>query len=245
MKNTALIVVDVTGAFADKKLNELYVSGGEKIISTINRTMQEVKERGGIVLASREEHLIGNISFASNYVGKFPITQVSPGDPRGGITLKEVLAWKTEEEGLRDTAGFTKDELIAYLKVLGGTMAVWPNHSVKDTEGAQFMTGLDTSLIDHVVIKGESNTEHPYSAFQAVEKESGLTTEELCDKQGVREIKFQGLATDYCVRDSVLDFARTQKYKTELILSGCRGVSPETEKVALESIQQLGTIISL
>ncbi len=45
MKNTALIVVDVTGAFADKKLNELYVSRGENIISEINRTMQEVKEK--------------------------------------------------------------------------------------------------------------------------------------------------------------------------------------------------------
>lgn len=70
------------------------------------------------MIASKDEHPVGNISFASNFVGKLPITIVGPNDPRAWITLEEVRSWKNIREGLMPKAGFTQEELVAYLTTL-------------------------------------------------------------------------------------------------------------------------------
>lgn len=73
---TAAIVVDYQKGFGDKQVNELYVPEGELIVNDINAHMTRIKESGGLVIASRELHRVGNIGFASSYQGKLPITAV-------------------------------------------------------------------------------------------------------------------------------------------------------------------------
>jgi nicotinamidase/pyrazinamidase len=76
---------------------------------------------------------------------------------------------------------------------------IWPVHCVRDTKGAQFHSKLDQSRIGKVVSKATSRSEEAYSAFAGTDLESYLRS------KGVKRLFVGGLATDYCVRQSVLD----------------------------------------
>jgi nicotinamidase/pyrazinamidase len=75
----------------------------------------------------------------------------------------------------------------------------WPPHCVQNTRGAEFHPALDLRRIQHVVSKATRVDEEAYSAFQ------GTDLEDWLKERGVERIFVAGLATDYCVRQSVLD----------------------------------------
>ncbi len=107
---------------------------------------------------------------------------------------------------------------------LGDTAQIlWPDHCVQGTGGALFAPGLNTRLIQRVVPKGTDPGIDSYSGFfdNARKKETGLA--ELLKAAGVTEVTIAGVATDYCVRFTVLD-ALELGFKTHVRLAGCRGV---------------------
>lgn len=77
----------------------------------------------------------------------------------------------------------------------GGT---WPVHCVQNTKGAEFHPALRDDPRINVVSKGLGDTDC-YSAFD----ETDLATQ--LHEQGVKEVLVGGLATDYCVKNTVLD----------------------------------------
>jgi nicotinamidase/pyrazinamidase len=77
----------------------------------------------------------------------------------------------------------------------GGT---WPVHCVQDTKGAEFHPDLIDDLHIRTVSKGLGDTDC-YSAFD--ETDLALQLRRL----GVEEVWVGGLATDYCVKSTVLD----------------------------------------
>jgi nicotinamidase/pyrazinamidase len=80
----------------------------------------------------------------------------------------------------------------------GGT---WPVHCVQGTPGAEFHPGLSEDPRVEVVSKGTGD-EDSYSAFD------GTPLDEDLRRRGVREVWVGGLATDYCVKNTVLDALR-------------------------------------
>lgn len=80
----------------------------------------------------------------------------------------------------------------------------WPPHCVAGTYGAQFRAGLDTGRFLLVVNKGTSNSDDGYSAFEATNED----LESWLRGQGVTMLYVCGLATDYCVLQTVLDALR-------------------------------------
>ena len=102
---------------------------------------------------------------------------------------------------------------------------IWPVHCVMDTWGAEFHPGL--SVVGPVVRKG-SNGEDGYSGFSMRDPESGETRPtELADllaAAGVTQLAICGLATDYCVKSTVLD-ARSHGYPTTVLEQGIRAVN--------------------
>ena len=107
---------------------------------------------------------------------------------------------------------------------LGGIPQVlWPDHCVQESPGASFHSGLDVAAIDHVVHKGTDPSIDSYSTFfdNGHRKDTGLG--EYLRQQGVDEIVVMGLATDYCVKFSVLD-ARGLGLKVTVLRDGCRAV---------------------
>jgi nicotinamidase/pyrazinamidase len=78
----------------------------------------------------------------------------------------------------------------------------WPPHCVQGTRGAEFHPALDTAPIAKVFSKGSDPEQEAYSAFDGTELAAWLR------ERGVERLVVAGLATDYCVRASVLDARR-------------------------------------
>jgi nicotinamidase/pyrazinamidase len=84
---------------------------------------------------------------------------------------------------------------------------VWPPHCVQGTAGAEFHPGLTPPAEAVIVSKGMDPDQDAYSAFQA-EDGAGRPLAAVLAGRGVRRLFVGGLATDYCVRASVLDGVR-------------------------------------
>lgn len=106
----------------------------------------------------------------------------------------------------------------------GRRQELWPVHCVQGTPGADFSPALDTHKISQVFFKGLDRDIDSYSSFfdNGHLRSTGLG--DYLNAQGVREVYVAGLATDYCVKYSVLD-AATLGFKPYVVLDACRGIN--------------------
>ena len=113
----------------------------------------------------------------------------------------------------------------------GGT---WPVHCVRDTPGAEFHEDLLDDPRVRVVSKGLGDEDN-YSAFD------GTTLAEDLRRQGVREVWVGGLATDYCVKNTVLDALR-EGFRVRALSDAMRAVNlkPEDGESALAEMRAAG-----
>jgi len=100
-----------------------------------------------------------------------------------------------------------------HFQAYGGT---WPVHCVQNTEGAEFHPALRDDPRITVVSKGLGDTDC-YSAFDETDLASQLRA------QGVEEVVVGGLATDYCVKNTVLD-ALKHGFKVTALKGAMRAV---------------------
>lgn len=110
---------------------------------------------------------------------------------------------------------------------LGGVdQVLWPDHCVQGMPGASFHSALAVGAIDHVVRKGTDPAIDSYSGFfdNGHQKDTGLSA--YCRTHGVDELVVLGLATDYCVKYTVLDGAGLG-FGITVIEDGCRAVDLE------------------
>ena len=106
----------------------------------------------------------------------------------------------------------------------GLEQVLWPIHCVQETFGSEFVSELQAGQIDKIIYKGTDPEIDSYSGFHdnGYRKSTGLA-EYLKDK-GVTEVFIMGLATDFCVKFSVLD-ALKEGFTTHVIIDGCRAVN--------------------
>lgn len=80
-----------------------------------------------------------------------------------------------------------------------GHGGIWPPHCVQDTEGAKFHPDLKIPLDNKFIIsKGTSRDFDAYSGFQ------GTILDQLLKERGIKRLFVGGVATDYCVKNTVL-----------------------------------------
>ena len=84
---------------------------------------------------------------------------------------------------------------------------VWPVHCVAETDGAAFHPELALPAETAVVNKGIAPDADGYSAFDGTIA-TGESLRQALDVRAVDHLTVCGLATDYCVRASVLDACR-------------------------------------
>lgn len=123
----------------------------------------------------------------------------------------------------------------------------WPDHCVQHTEGAALHPLLHADDIDAVFHKGENPTIDSYSAFfdNGHRQETGLDA--WLRERGISQLVALGLATDYCVKFTVLD-ALELGYEVTVISDGCRGVNinPQDSLMAFQDMSVAGaTIVTL
>ncbi len=111
----------------------------------------------------------------------------------------------------------------------------WPPHCVAGSAGAGFAKDLRVLKDATVVSKATTPELDAYSAFQ------GTTLAEHLGAAGIRRVFVGGLATDYCVKATVLD-ARNLGFDVELLGDSVRAVEvePGDGRRALEEMLQQG-----
>jgi nicotinamidase/pyrazinamidase len=113
----------------------------------------------------------------------------------------------------------------------GGT---WPVHCVQNTKGAEFHSDLIDDIHIRVISKGLGD-EDSYSAFDGTDLALQL------ERLGVEEVWVGGLATDYCVKNTILD-ALKHGFRVKAIVDAMRAVDvkPGDGARAVEEMQQAG-----
>lgn len=126
----------------------------------------------------------------------------------------------------------------------GLDQVLWPIHCVQKTWGSELVADLNTKGITKIFYKGTDPTIDSYSGFydNGHRKSTGLA--EWLKKQGIEQVHLMGLATDYCVKFSVLDALR-EGFQTTLIEDGCRGVNlqPGDSERAIEEMRAAGATV--
>lgn len=113
----------------------------------------------------------------------------------------------------------------------GGT---WPVHCIKETHGAQFHPALSDDPRIGIVSKGMGDEDN-YSAFD------GTDLARMLREHGVEEVWVGGLATDYCVKNTVLDALR-EGFKVKALRDAMRAVNiqPGDDLRAVEEMRNAG-----
>jgi len=114
---------------------------------------------------------------------------------------------------------------------------VWPVHCAVGTKGAEFHPGFHLSPSTIVISKATDPKKDAYSAFE------GTALDEHLRKTGVRRLLIGGLATDYCVLNTVRD-AINRGYPVYLLMDGIRAVNlkPDDGRKAEEEMIRLGAV---
>lgn len=110
----------------------------------------------------------------------------------------------------------------------------WPPHCVQDSDGARFHPDLRLPEDLIVISKATDQERESYSGFDGTELDADLR------KTGVRRVFVGGLATDYCVKNTVLDGLRLG-FEVVLLVDATKGidrVSGDSERAIREMINK-------
>ena len=124
----------------------------------------------------------------------------------------------------------------------GGT---WPVHCVHDTWGAELQPEL---VVGGPIVRKGSNGEDGYSGFTMRDPLSGETIAtplgDMLAAAGVTTLVVAGLATDYCVKATVLD-ARERGYPVTVLGNAIRAVDlqPGDGDRAIEEMFAAGALL--
>jgi nicotinamidase/pyrazinamidase len=174
-------------------------------------------------------------------------------DKAGGLFVggaEAILPFLNEEIAAARAAGafiaYTQDWHPASTPHFAKDGGTWPVHCVGGTWGAQIHPGLIADA-GPSVRKG-SNGEDGYSGFTMRDQRTAATVptelDGLLRSQGVRRVVIGGLATDYCVRATVLD-ALALGYETHVLVDGVRPVeiaAGDGER-ALAEMERAGAVL--
>jgi nicotinamidase/pyrazinamidase len=120
---------------------------------------------------------------------------------------------------------------------------IWPVHCVENTPGAEFHP--DLLVADHEIVRKGHDGRDGYSGFSVRDPLSGergdTVLHEKLTAAGIERLVICGLATDYCVVETVLD-ARMLGYPVEVITDAVRAVNlqPGDGAAALARMRDAG-----
>ena len=118
----------------------------------------------------------------------------------------------------------------------GRSQVLWPDHCVQTVGDSREL--VDNNIFFELIKKGQDPLYDSYSAFR---DDGGEDTElhSILQAKGVTHLVVYGIATDYCVKASVLD-ALERGYSVIVIEDLIRGVAPDTSAAAVAEMKAAG-----
>ncbi|GAA5995718.1 hypothetical protein JCM5350_008107 [Sporobolomyces pararoseus] len=224
---SVLLLVDVQNDFIS---GSLAVPSADQIVPPVLHLLSCPFD---LVVASQDYHPPNHVSFASSHPDQTPFGSIKLSHPVTGAEIVQEL---------------------------------WPDHCVQETEGAEFEQRVSERLKSWsekgkavVVRKGEDANLDAYSAFakplQTLETEHGgvklespLTT--ILRGARTKRLVVAGLATDYCVRASVLSapteaslLPAGERREVFVVREAVRGVNSKREEEVLNELEEQGAKI--
>ena len=111
---------------------------------------------------------------------------------------------------------------------------IWPPHCIQNSWGAEFHPELHLPRNAIIINKAYEADKEAYSGFE------GTNLNNILREKGVKRVFVGGLATDYCVKNTVLD-AIDLGYETILLIDAIKGVDVnegDSEKAITEMISK-------
>ena len=142
-----------------------------------------------------------------------------------------IKRFKTAQAQIIASRDWHPEDHISF-KAQGG---LWPPHCIQDTPGAKFSPDLKLPPNSLIISKATQPNHEAYSAFDHTN-----LTDELY-KCKVKRLFVSGLATDYCVLNTVLDGCRLG-FETIVLMDATLGINAKTRDVdhAVESMRKNG-----
>jgi nicotinamidase/pyrazinamidase len=112
---------------------------------------------------------------------------------------------------------------------------IWPPHCIRDSKGAEFAPALALPAGAVIISKAATPEKDAYSGFEGTDLAARLRA------QRIERVFVGGLATDYCVLNTVRD-ALAQGFEVGLLLDAIRAVDvhPGDGKTAIDEMIERG-----
>ena len=104
-----------------------------------------------------------------------------------------------------------------------GEQVLWPDHCKQGTTGAEFHPELNIKASQLVIRKGFRKTIDSYSAFFENDKSTATGLGGYLRERGINTLYVTGLATDFCVKWTVLD-AIKEGFLVNVVEDAVRGI---------------------
>jgi len=129
-----------------------------------------------------------------------------------------------------------------FVNLSGVQQILWPIHCVQNTPGAEFHPQLEQKNWKAVFQKGTNPHVDSYSGFFDNNRMQDIGLSAYLREHGILRVYVTGLATDYCVKYSVLD-ALNEGFETYLIEDATKGVnlSPQDSERAITEMSKAGS----
>jgi nicotinamidase/pyrazinamidase len=113
----------------------------------------------------------------------------------------------------------------------------WPPHCIAESEGAELAEALEITPAVRIISKGSSPDRDAYSGFEGTDLNQRLR------ELDVSRLYVGGLATDYCILNTVRD-AVGLGYQVFLLMDAMRAVNlrPGDEQKAFAEMEELGAV---
>lgn len=104
-----------------------------------------------------------------------------------------------------------------------GTQVLWPDHCIQGSKGAEFHPELNTKKTQVIIRKGFRKNIDSYSTFFENDQTTVTGLSGYLRERDIKEVYTTGLASDFCVKWSVLD-GIDEGFKMYLVEDAVRGI---------------------
>lgn len=104
-----------------------------------------------------------------------------------------------------------------------GDQVLWPDHCVQGSSGAEFHPDLNTTKTEVIIRKGFRKEIDSYSTFYENDQKTPTGLTGYLKEREISELYVAGLATDFCVKWSVIDGLK-ENFKVHIIENAVKGI---------------------